>query len=113
MFSKKAVTVHAVRLTTGDKLRAPGRLRQPLAETHIRVTWTPRNRRFESDDIEKKLIDAAGPHLRAVIIALLETACRPGEILSLQWKDVSLERNEIIVRAEKAKTRTARIVPAG
>jgi integrase len=72
---------------------------------------TPRNRRFESDDIEKKLIDAAGPHLRAVIIALLETACRPGEILSLQWKDVSLERNEIIVRAEKAKTRTARIVP--
>ncbi len=72
---------------------------------------TPRNRRFESDDIEKKLRDAAGPHLRAVIIALLETACRPGEILSLQWKDVSLERNEIIVRAEKAKTRTARSVP--
>ena len=46
-----------------------------------------------------------------MIIALLETACRPGEMLSLQWKDVSLERNEIIVRAEKAKTRTARIVP--
>jgi len=72
---------------------------------------TPRNRRLESDDVEKKLIDAAGPHLRAVIIALLETACRPGEVLSLQWRDVSLERNEIIVRAEKAKTRTARIVP--
>jgi integrase len=72
---------------------------------------TPRNRRFESDDTEQKLLDAAGPRLRAVVIALLETACRPGEILSLQWKNVSLERNEIIIAAEKAKTRTARIIP--
>jgi integrase len=46
------------------------------------------------------------PRLRAVIVAMLETACRPGEILSLQWKDVSLERSEIIITAEKAKTRT-------
>ena len=42
---------------------------------------------------------------------MLDTACRVGEVLSLQWKDVNLERKEILVEAIKAKTRTARIVP--
>jgi integrase len=57
------------------------------------------------------VLDAADPHLLAVIIALLDTACRLGEILSLQWRDVNLERREITVRAINAKTRTARILP--
>jgi len=42
---------------------------------------------------------------------LLDTACRPGEILSLQWRDVSLARRELVIRAEKTKTRTERIIP--
>src|SRR5262245_25024723 len=42
---------------------------------------------------------------------MLETACRPGEILSLQWMDVNLLQREIIIRAEKAKTRRDRLVP--
>jgi integrase len=42
---------------------------------------------------------------------MLDTACRPGEILSLQWKNVSLERREVLIEAVKVKTRTARIVP--
>lgn len=71
----------------------------------------PRDRRFQNDDDEQKLLDAADPHLRAVIVALLDTACRLGEILSLQWGDVNLERRELTVQAMKAKTRTARIVP--
>jgi integrase len=57
------------------------------------------------------LLDAADPHLRAVIIALLDTACRLGEILSLQWRDVNLERRELMIRAVNSKTRTARILP--
>jgi integrase len=32
---------------------------------------------------------------------MLDTACRPGEILSLQWADVSLDRHELTIRAEK------------
>lgn len=71
----------------------------------------PRDRRFDSDEQETKLLNATNPHRRAIIIALLDTACRPGEILSLQWKDVNLERKEIVIRAEKSKTRTARWVP--
>jgi integrase len=71
----------------------------------------PRDRRFQEDDDEQKLLDAATPHLRSVIIALLDTACRLGELLSLQWRDVNLERRELRIQAAKAKTRTARIVP--
>ena len=71
----------------------------------------PRHWRFDSEEDEQKLLDAANPHLRAVLIALLDTAARPGEILSLQWKDLNLERRELVIRAEKSKTRTQRIVP--
>jgi integrase len=71
----------------------------------------PRDRRFENEDDEQRLFDVADPHLRSVIVALLDTACRLGEILSLQWRDVSLSRREITIQAVKAKTRTLRIVP--
>lgn len=71
----------------------------------------PRDWRFESDEDEQKLLNAANPHLRAVLIALLDTAARLGEILSLQWRDVNLERRELVIRAEKSKTRTGRVVP--
>ncbi len=42
---------------------------------------------------------------------MLETACRPGELLSLQWGDVNLDRGELTIRAPKSKTRTERILP--
>jgi integrase len=42
---------------------------------------------------------------------MLETCCRPGEILSLQWQDVDLETRELTIRAEKAKTRRTRRLP--
>jgi integrase len=42
---------------------------------------------------------------------MLETCCRPGEILSLQWCDVDLELRELTVQAAKAKTRRARRLP--
>jgi integrase len=71
----------------------------------------PRDRRFQNEEDEQTLLDACDPHLRAVVVALLDTACRVGEILSLQWRDVNLERRELTIQAVKAKTRTARIVP--
>ncbi|HXG56343.1 MAG TPA: tyrosine-type recombinase/integrase [Vicinamibacterales bacterium] len=72
---------------------------------------TPRDWRFGSDDDEAKLLQAANPHLRSIVVALLDTAARLGEILSLQWSDVDLRRRELVIRAEKSKTRTARRVP--
>ena len=71
----------------------------------------PRNWRFANEEDEQKLLNACNPHLRAVVVAMLDTACRPGELLSLQWKDVNLSRKELAIRAEKAKTRTERLIP--
>ena len=56
------------------------------------------------------MLDLADPLLRGVIVALLDTACRLGELLSLQWQSVSLERREMVVEGAKAKTRTSRIL---
>jgi integrase len=69
-----------------------------------------RNRRLEPGE-EDRLLRAAGSHLQRVIIAALETCCRVGELLQLQWRDLSLARGEIHLRAEKTKTRTDRIIP--
>ena len=46
---------------------------------------------------EEKLLPAAEPHLRALIIAALESFCREGELLTLQWTDVSLARDEMTI----------------
>jgi integrase len=72
---------------------------------------SPREERLTSEEAERKLFDAANPHLRGVLTAMLETCCRPGEILSLQWQDVDLVTREITIRAENAKTRLARRLP--
>ncbi len=37
-----------------------------------------------------------------LIVAALETGCRLGELLMLQWQDVDLKRDEIRVRAANA-----------
>ena len=72
---------------------------------------SPREERLTDADAERKLFQAAPPHVRGVIVAMLETCCRPGEILSLQWQDVDLEARELTIRADKTKTRRARRLP--
>ncbi len=49
-------------------------------------------------------------HLRAIIIAALDTGCRLGELLKLRWRDVDLEAGQITLIAFNTKTATARTV---
>jgi integrase len=70
---------------------------------------TKRKRRLEPDE-ETRLPQVSGPHLQGLILPSLETCCRLGGLLSLQWREVSLARNEIVIRADKAKTGTARTI---
>jgi integrase len=70
----------------------------------------PRRRRLDGDE-ERQLLNAAAPHLRALIEAALETGCRKGELLSLQWHQVNLDQDLIALPAEKTKTAEARTVP--
>lgn len=62
---------------------------------------------------ERRLLDATtkNPGMQRLIIAALETGCRRGELLALQWLDVDLQRKEIRIRAENAKDGETRLLP--
>jgi integrase len=71
----------------------------------------PRRRRLEPGEAER-LLNACGHHLRALVEAALETGCRKGELLCLQWHQVRSEpRPELVLPAQKTKTKRDRRIP--
>jgi integrase len=70
----------------------------------------PRTRRLEPGEGER-LLAAAAPHLRALIVAALETGARPAELLGLCWRDVQWHLNAILLPADVTKTGVARDLP--
>ncbi len=72
--------------------------------------WAQRNRRVSPDE-ETKLLAAAHPRLLRLIIGALETGARRGELLSLQWREVDMNRREIRLLARKTKDADERILP--
>jgi integrase len=71
---------------------------------------TARTRRLQADEDERLLGAANG--LRPLAIAALETGCRLGELLSLQWHQVRLSpRAELFLPAQKTKAKKDRRVP--
>jgi integrase len=72
---------------------------------------TARRRRLRGDE-GPRLLAACSPHLRAVVEAAIETGCRRGELLSLQWHQVRLEpKAELLLPAGKTKSKRDRTVP--
>jgi integrase len=70
-----------------------------------------RRRRLHQGERER-LLSACGSHLRSVVEAALETGCRLGELLSLQWHQVRFDpRAEIFLPAKKTKTKRDRTIP--
>jgi len=53
----------------------------------------------------------ASPRLYRLVVAGLETGCRLGELLSLQWREVNLKGRELCILASKAKDREDRHIP--
>lgn len=51
-----------------------------------------RTRRLEPGE-EGRLTKPASVHLLGLIVAALETGCRKGELLDLQWRDVKWQQN--------------------
>ena len=73
-----------------------------------------RRERVLSHDEEKRLLNACVgrcAHLKAIIIAALDTGCRRGELFKLQWRDINLEKNVIKIRAMNSKTARPRTLP--
>ncbi len=60
---------------------------------------------------EERLLKAASPHLRPIIITALNTGMRKMEIASLQWKNVSLKNRVLVVTAENSKNSKPREIP--
>lgn len=58
--------------------------------------------RVLSPDEERKLFEVSSPRLISILNVALSTGMRKGEILGLQWKNVSLEKGEIRVVASKS-----------
>lgn len=69
-----------------------------------------RSRRLTTDE-EKRLLNAARPTTKALIVAALDTGMRRGELLSLRFGDVDFDRQVIHVRAENAKSKRGRSIP--
>lgn len=65
-----------------------------------------RTRRLQPGEDERLLLAAGG--LRDLIVAALETGCRRGELLSLQWSQV---RGDLFLPAGKTKAKKPRRVP--
>jgi integrase len=74
-----------------------------------------RTRTLSRDEEERLLIafsdDGPRSHLRALVIASLDTGARKNELLTLRWSDVSIEGGVITFRALNTKTARARQVP--
>ncbi len=56
-----------------------------------------------------KLLEASAPHLRPVLIALLNTGCRKSEILGLEWGQIDFQQRQI--RVERTKSGRDRFIP--
>lgn len=59
---------------------------------------------------ERRLLSAANPWMQRLIIAALETGCRRGELLKLQWRHVDMARGRIHLPADITKTDEGRTI---
>jgi integrase len=86
--------------------------RSPISDdsTLKRTKIAKRHRRL-TPDVERRLLAVAGERLQRLIVAALETGCRRGELLSLQWRDVDRPRGELHIRAEHTKDQDDRLLP--
>ncbi len=67
-----------------------------------------RDRRLE-DDEEERLLAAAAPEFRPIIVFAIETAMRRSEIANLQWKNVNIRGRSVYL--PETKNNEARTVP--
>jgi integrase len=91
-------------------------LRNPFncGDALVLTSCEKRRERILTTDEETRLLaacdDPKRSHLKALLIALLDTGARKGEMLKMRWRDVDLEQRTITIRAQNTKTLKERIV---
>jgi len=64
-----------------------------------------------TDEDLRRLVDAAKPHLKPILMLALITGMRKTEILRMKWKDVDLRLGTIRIPAENSKSKRERFIP--
>jgi integrase len=99
-----------IALQNGWVLRNPFACGDPL----ILTSCERRRERILTVDEEARLLQACDNprriRLRALLIALLDTGARKGEVLKLKWCDVDLHSRTVIFQAQNTKTLRERTV---
>lgn len=101
--------------------QSTGEPRRPLTEAEfqalLRASFVRGQRRrpkmhFPSDWKRRRRPSAAA-RFRQVLIFLRFTGCRPGELCRLEWSDIDLDNQVIVLRRHKTskKTKKPRIIP--
>jgi integrase len=82
------------------------------SETLIRLFKEDNKRRRRiSEDEEQRLLDAAPPILRAMIISALDTGMRRGEMLALRFGDIDWAEQTIMLRGPTTKSGKTTKIP--
>ena len=86
------------------------RLRADNPCEHVRVgRYQEKPRRILTADEERRLLAAAAPHLRPLLVLALQTGCRFGELINATWADIDLVGGRLTLR--ETKSRRAETVP--
>jgi integrase len=90
-------------------------LKNPMnnGENLISISSELKRQRVITYEEEGRLLNACSgrrKHLRAIVIAAIETGMRKGELLKLKWSDVNFQERIIYVQAFNTKTASARVV---
>ncbi len=70
-----------------------------------------KRRRRVSEEEEARLLQAAPPYLRSMIVMALDTGMRRGEMLALRFSDIDSKKQLITLRGTTTKSRKTRVVP--
>ncbi len=84
----------------------------PLAKLRIGTRESKRERRLQTHEFDNLLHAAQktrNPLILPIILFALETAMRRGEILSMQWRHINIERRSVVI--PESKNGHSRTVP--
>ena len=78
---------------------------------HLKIAKPAQRSRRLGTDEDERLLAAANLRLQRLLVGLLETGTQSGELSTLLWADVNLERRELTLRAENTKNGKQRVLP--
>ena len=85
-----------------------------MGEPLVSIADEKKRERILTREEEMRLLEACNDprrvHLRPIVICALDTGMRQGEIFSLRWRDVDLDKGTITVAAFNTKTMRARTI---